>query len=235
MVTRKNTRNAGRKQGGEQHTHDGSTRRVRITADTPYGECSERLTAFGGLLALVKFVDLIRFEEAFAQHYVPPARAAKLGGYRVVLGLLMLLFIGFQRLGQFAYVRTDAMVCGILRVSVLPAVSTFWRYLPSMGINQSASLLRLSAALRAQVWAGCGCGCAGTASSSDGRARRPVWTRDSASFSATSAATRRFWTAGGMATGSTSTTSACINPWDGNSPAGLWRCGYAKTRWANGS
>jgi hypothetical protein len=128
---------------------------VRITAETPYGECSERLTAFGGLLALGKFLDLIEFEEAFAQHYVLPRRGPKLGDYRMVLGILLLLFIGFQRLGHFAYVRSDAMVCGVLRVAVLPAVSTFWRYLQSLSIVQSAALLRLGAALRATVWALC--------------------------------------------------------------------------------
>jgi len=130
-------------------------RAVRITAETPYGECSERLTAFGGLLALVKFLDLIGFEQAFAQHYVHPKREPKLGGYRMVLGILLLLFIGFQRLGHFAYVRYDPMVCGVLRVAVLPAVSTFWRYLRALSIVQSAALLRLGAALRATVWALC--------------------------------------------------------------------------------
>jgi hypothetical protein len=133
----------------------GAGRPVRITAETPYGECSERLTAFGGLLALVKFLDLIRFEEAFRHHYVLPKRAAKLGDYRMVLGLLLLLFIGFQRRGHFAYVRADAMVCGVLRVAVLPAVSTFWRYLQSLTIVQSAALLRLGAALRVRVGALC--------------------------------------------------------------------------------
>jgi hypothetical protein len=128
---------------------------VRITAETPYGECSERLTAFGGLLALVKFLDLIQFEAAFRHHYVLPKRAPKLGDYRMVLGLLVLLFIGFQRLGHFAYLRTDAMVCGVLRVALLPAVSTFWRYLMSLTIVQSAALLRLGAALRTTVWALC--------------------------------------------------------------------------------
>lgn len=122
-----------------------------ITPDTPYGECSERLTAFVGLLALVKFLDLIGFEKALAEHYVHPAREPKMGGYRMVPGMLMLPFIGFQRLGHFAYVRTDAMVCGIMRVGVLPAVRTFWRYLTSLGIVQSVSLLRLGAALRARV------------------------------------------------------------------------------------
>ncbi len=43
---------------------------MRITAETPYGECSERLTASGGLLALVKLQDLLEFEEVIAEHYV---------------------------------------------------------------------------------------------------------------------------------------------------------------------
>jgi hypothetical protein len=128
---------------------------VRITAETPYGECSERLTAFGGLLALVKFLDLIGFEAAFATHYVAPQRTPTLGHYRMVLGVLVLLFIGFQRLGHFAYIRADAMVCGVLRVAVLPAVTTFWRYLRALTIVQSAALLRLGAALRGRVWALC--------------------------------------------------------------------------------
>jgi hypothetical protein len=155
MVTWKRGGKRRQEQGQNETSERREARRTVITPDTPYGECSERLTAFGGLLALVKFLDLIGFERAFEEHYVHPKRAAKLGGYRMVLGMLMLLFIGFQRVGHFAYVRTDAMVCGVLRVAVLPAVSTFWRYLTSLGIVQSASLLRLGAALRAKVWALC--------------------------------------------------------------------------------
>jgi Transposase DDE domain group 1 len=154
MVTAKRTRKRARNQAtGRPHP---TGRRVKITPDTPYTECSERLTAFGGLLALVKFLDLLGFEQAFAAHYVPPRRAPKLGGYRMVLGILVLLFIGFQRLGHFSYVRTDAMVCGVLQVTVLPAVSTFWRYLTALTIVQSAALLRLNGALRARVWQVCG-------------------------------------------------------------------------------
>lgn len=142
----------GAKTAGDART---ARRAVRITADTPYGECSERLTAFGGLLALVKFLDLLGFEAVFARHYVVPQRGPKLGDYRMVLGMLMLLFIGFQRLGHITYIRTDAMVCGVLRVAVLPAVSTFWRYLQALTIVQSAALLRLGAALRPVVWGLC--------------------------------------------------------------------------------
>lgn len=114
---------------------------------------TRQLTAFGGLLAPVKFLDLLGFEQTFSAHYVHPAREPKLGSYRMVLGMLRLLFIGFRRLGHFGYVQTDAMVCGILHVGVLPAVSTFWRYLTSLAIVQSASLLRRGAALRTRVWA----------------------------------------------------------------------------------
>ena len=153
MVKRQSTAKRPGRQGASRKS-DGA-RPVRITAETPYGECSERLTAFGGLLALVKFLDLLGFEEAFAAHYVHPRREPKLGGYRMVLGILLLLFIGFQRLGHFAYVRYDPMVCGVLRVVTLPAVSTFWRYLRSLSIVQSAALLRLGTALRATVWALC--------------------------------------------------------------------------------
>ncbi len=144
-----------REQGQSEASEGRGAEHTIITPDTPYGECSERLTAFGGLLVLVKFLDLIGFEKAFEAHYVHPTREPKLGDYRMVLGMLMLLFIGFQRLGHFAYVRSDAMVCGVLRVGLLPAVSTFWRYLTSLGIVQSASLLRLGAALRAKVWSLC--------------------------------------------------------------------------------
>ncbi len=127
MVTRHRTATRG-----DAQAESGTSRFVRITANTPHGTCSERLTAFGGLLALVKFLDLLKFEETFHHHYVVPKRAPKLGDYRMVLGLLLLLFIGFQRLGHFVYVRTDPMVCGVLRVHILPAVSTFWRYLMAL-------------------------------------------------------------------------------------------------------
>jgi len=148
MVTSKN--------GGKRSGKQGKKRRTVLTAETPYGECSERLTAFGGLLALVKLAKLIEFEKIFGEHFKAPGRAAKLGHYRMVMGLLLLLFVGFQRLGHFIHLRTEAMVCGTLRVERLPAVSTFWRYLASLGLPQAASLLKVSAACRRKVWTLCG-------------------------------------------------------------------------------
>jgi hypothetical protein len=74
----------------------------------------------------------------------------------MVAGLLMLLFIGFNRIWHFSYLRLDAMLCGFFRVVCLPVASTFWRYVNSMGINQGQSLLKVMAKLRERVWQVCG-------------------------------------------------------------------------------
>ena len=131
----------------------GFVERPAITANTPYEVCNERLSSYGGLLPLLKMLDLIGFREAFDERYKPPKRRCELGDQRMLTGFLMLLFIGFQRLGHFEYIRRDPMVCGALKVEKLPAASTFWRYLKSLCIVQSKSLLRLSGTLRQRVWA----------------------------------------------------------------------------------
>jgi hypothetical protein len=41
-------------------------------------------------------------------------------------------------------------------VQKLPAVSTYWRYLDSIGINQAHSLLSIMSRLREQAWKRCG-------------------------------------------------------------------------------
>ena len=128
----------------------------KISASTPYETCSEPLSAFGGVLALIKFLDLVRFEEVFEHCYRKPARGPKLGHYRMVVGIVMLLFIGFNRIGHFSYIRFDAMLCRFLQVESLPVVSTFWRYVNSLGINQGRALLVVMSVLRERVWQQCG-------------------------------------------------------------------------------
>ena len=88
----------------------------------------------------------------FNATYRSPARQPKLGHYSMVAGLLMILFIGFNRIWHFTYIRLDAMLCGFFRLTKLPAASTFWRYLDSLSINQAQSLLKLMSVLRERVW-----------------------------------------------------------------------------------
>ncbi|MFH0948836.1 MAG: transposase [Elusimicrobiota bacterium] len=125
---------------------------IEINGSTAYETCNERLTAFGGFLALIKFLDLVEFKNIFEKHWFVNKRKTSLGCYRMILGCLSLLFIGFQRLGQFTYIRTDPVLCGFLCIDKLPAVSTFWRYLQSLGTHYQICFLKIIADIRERVW-----------------------------------------------------------------------------------
>jgi hypothetical protein len=126
-----------------------------MKASTEFETCTERLSPFGGLLALIKFLDLTRFKDIFSSTYLAPRREPKLGHQLMVVGILMLLFIGFNRLWHFTYIRLDAMLCGFFRLTKLPVASTFWRYVDSLGINQANSFLKIMSTLRERVWQLC--------------------------------------------------------------------------------
>lgn len=128
----------------------------KINASTVFETCTEQITPFGGLLGLIKFLDLLQFEEIFNKLYLAPRRKPKLGNYRMVIGILMLLFIGFNRIWHFTYIRLDAIICGFFRLSSLPVASTFWRYVNSLGINQANAFLKIMSVLRERVWQLCG-------------------------------------------------------------------------------
>jgi len=127
----------------------------KINASTSYETCTEQLSPFGGLLALIKFFDLVNFHKIFNSAYQPTTREPKLGHYSMMVGVLMLLFIGFNRIWHFVYIRLDAMLCGFFNLSRLPAASTFWRYVDNLGINQAQSLLKVMSILRERVWQLC--------------------------------------------------------------------------------
>ena len=117
---------------------------AKINAFTSHGLCDTRMTAFGGLFPLIKFLKIVDFEQIISQHNTSPVRKTQLGCYKMLTGFIMLIFIGFQRINHFDYIRTDSLVCGFLRLAKLPAVSTFWRYLASLTYNQARSILRIS-------------------------------------------------------------------------------------------
>ncbi len=128
----------------------------KINASTRTETCDEALSPFGGLLAVVKFFDLVQFRQIFNSTYTKPSRDPVKGHYFTVKGILMLLFIGFNRLWHFFYIRLDPVLCGIFNVVCLPSASIYWRYLDSMGINQGVSLLEIMRRLRERVWQVCG-------------------------------------------------------------------------------
>lgn len=131
----------------------------KISASTVFETCTEQITPFGGLLGLIKFMDLVQLKEIFDDLYIAPRRKVKLGNYRMVMGILMLLFIGFNRLWHFTYIRLDAIICGFFHLTQLPVASTFWRYVDSLGINQAHSFLKIMSVLRERVWQLCSLSC----------------------------------------------------------------------------
>jgi len=98
-------------------------RATKIGPSTAYEYCSERLSPFGGLLGLVKFMDVVQFREIFERFYRPPERTPELGHYKMVYGIIMLLFIGFNRIWHFLYIRIDPMLCSIFNTDFHRALS----------------------------------------------------------------------------------------------------------------
>ena len=154
MVKRQKKHSA--KRGMNQGQNGGPEQAAKISPNTRYEYCSERLSPFGGLLALEKFMDAVKFREVFEGFYLPPGRTPDQGHYRAVYGILVLLFIGFTRLWHFQYIQTDPLVCALFGVARLPHMTTYWRCVASLGINQGKSLLLVMAALRERVWQLCG-------------------------------------------------------------------------------
>jgi hypothetical protein len=150
----KSRRKINRKKGLKQGENKGAGKARKIRASTRHGYTDEHLSPYGGLLPLVKLWEALKFEELFKKVFTEPRRQTQSGSLFFIKGLMVLLFIGFCRVNHFVYICEDPLLLGILGVEHLPVVSTFWRYVQSLGQNQGVSLLRLSAALRERAWHG---------------------------------------------------------------------------------
>jgi hypothetical protein len=92
---------------GKEFKANGAKAR-KINALTVYETCTDQLSTFGGLLPQIKFFDLVGFKEIFDSTYLVPRRDPKLGHHLMDVGILMLLFIGFNRL---LHRRTSLAFC----------------------------------------------------------------------------------------------------------------------------
>ncbi len=139
-------------QRSSKRNNNRSNNPIVIGPSTPYEFTSEHLTAFGGFLLFVKMLAALQFEKLFEETFITPERTSKFGHYFMFKGLIFLLVVGFQRIFHFSYIGQEPMLLGVLSVSQLPAVTTFWRWLRGCGIDQADSLVKLMALVRKRVW-----------------------------------------------------------------------------------
>ena len=72
--------------------------------------------------------------------------------YRFVLGMVLVLYVGFSRLNHLRFVEREPMLTGILKVLRVPPQCTFWRFLASLHLSVANQLLHLQQVLRQRVW-----------------------------------------------------------------------------------
>jgi hypothetical protein len=72
--------------------------------------------------------------------------------YRFVLGMVLVLYVGFSRLNHLRFVEREPMLTGILKVLRMPPQCTFWRFLASLHLSVAGQLLRVQKVLRQRVW-----------------------------------------------------------------------------------
>jgi len=96
-----------------------------INVSPVYETRTGQLTPFGGLLALIKFLDLVHFRRIFDSAYQPTSREPKLENYSMMVCTLMLLFVGFNRIWHFVHICLEAALGGqpLGQSSQIPAKS----------------------------------------------------------------------------------------------------------------
>ena len=77
-MVKRQKKNTRKKHASKGFKANGAKAR-KINASTSYETCSEQLSPFGGLLAMIKFLDLVKFHEIFQFAYIVPKRKPKLG------------------------------------------------------------------------------------------------------------------------------------------------------------
>ncbi len=69
MVKKQNKRN--RKRHNNKGSRSKRTKATNINASTKYDTCKEKISTFGGLLAMIKFLDLMNFQEILNLNIAP--------------------------------------------------------------------------------------------------------------------------------------------------------------------
>lgn len=125
---------------------------LKIGASTPYDFSGRNLTAYGGLLPVATMLEKLGFQQVLEETLTIGRRTRAMPAYRFVLGMVLVLYVGFSRLNHLRFVEREPMLTGILKVPRVPPQCTFWRFLAALHLSMAGRLLRVQQILRQRVW-----------------------------------------------------------------------------------
>src|SRR5213594_483931 len=124
----------------------------KIGASTPYDFTGKNLTAVGGLLPVATMLEKLGFQ-ALVEETITYGRITRVMSlYKFVLGIVLGLYVGFQRLNQLRFIARDPILTGILKEPRLPPQSTLWRFMDALHLNVAAQILSIQRSMRQRVW-----------------------------------------------------------------------------------
>jgi len=114
---------------------------------------AQNLTPYGGLLPIATMLEKLGFQDLVIQHLEVKRPTRSMSAYQFVLAMVLGMYIGFGRLYQLRFIACDAIFKGILHIAVLPAQSTFWRFLASLHGSMAYQMVNVQRCMRNRVWA----------------------------------------------------------------------------------
>lgn len=148
----KNTEEHSEKTSARQGIESVVAGPLKIGASTPYDFSARNLTAYGGLLPVATMLEKLGFQQLVEETLTIRRRTRAMPVYRFVLGMVLVLYVGFSRLNHLRFVEREPMLTGILKVLRVPPQCTFWRFLASLHLSVAGQLLRVQKVLRQRVW-----------------------------------------------------------------------------------
>ena len=134
---------------GREDTHPEPN---KIGASTPYDFSGKNLTPYGGLLPVATMLEKLGFQ-ALVEETITCGRMTRVMSlYKFVLGIVLGLYVGFQRLNQLRFIARDPILTGILKEPRLPPQSTLWRFMDALHLNVAAQILSIQQVMRQRVW-----------------------------------------------------------------------------------
>jgi len=125
---------------------------LKIGASTPYDFSARNLTGYGSLLPMATMLEKLGFQQLIEETLTIRRQTRAMPVYRFVLGMVLVLYVGFSRLNHLRFVEREPRLTGILKVLRVPPQCTFWRFLASLHLSVASQLLRVQQVLRQRVW-----------------------------------------------------------------------------------